>query len=600
MHNDKHKDAHNEIKQEESNSADSISATTMDATNGALAPVAVAERIAVLDVIRGFALIGIFLMNIEFFNRPVGELGQGMPAGLTGLNWLASYFIAYFVAGKFWTIFSLLFGMGFALMLTRSEVKGLAFFQTYLRRLFALGIFGILHHVLIWPGDILYSYAIAACGLLLILFERPRWIFAAAIVVGLLSAIPAIDPIGDFAVALAIYGCIALLLRGEKTLSIFGKTLPLITVAFSLLGCLLLLTGIVAFVVPAMAKLRGAWVFGLLCFLLGYLLARSHQPKEDRPWKIGSLLYCSLFFSMTMGGVAQYFGAEQAAATDAKVNSTQPAPAVGSATASVTDTAASISASTSLSASAVPNIDGAKSIANERAEQKKKEAERVKKKEENSRLEAQILSKGTYLEALNFRAREFAEKWNEVAIFSVLINCMFLIGFWFVRSGIIANAREHLPMFKKLAMFGLPFGLGLGVLGSLLSTAPVLGMDRDPYLLATGLLYLGNLPACLGYVSLLVLMLHSKGAFSKVAVLAPYGRMALTNYLSQSVICSAVFYSYGLGYYGMQRAHQVLFVAVIVALQILFSHWWLSKFRYGPMEWVWRAITYWKIPAFKN
>lgn len=274
-HKDKHNDAHNEIKQEESNSADSISATTMDATSGALAPVAVAERIAVLDVIRGFALIGIFLMNIEFFNRPVGELGQGMPAGLTGLNWLASYFIAYFVAGKFWTIFSLLFGMGFALMLTRSEVKGLAFFQTYLRRLFALGIFGILHHVLIWPGDILYSYAIAACGLLLILFERPRWIFAAAIVVGLLSAIPAIDPIGDFAVALAIYGCIALLLRGEKTLSIFGKTLPLITVAFSLLGCLLLLTGIVAFVVPAMAKLRGAWVFGLLCFLLGYLLDRK-------------------------------------------------------------------------------------------------------------------------------------------------------------------------------------------------------------------------------------------------------------------------------------------------------------------------------------
>lgn len=599
-HKDKHKDAHNEIKQEESNSADSISATTMDATNGALAPVAVAERIAVLDVIRGFALIGIFLMNIEFFNRPVGELGQGMPAGLTGLNWLASYFIAYFVAGKFWTIFSLLFGMGFALMLTRSEVKGLAFFQTYLRRLFALGIFGILHHVLIWPGDILYSYAIAACGLLLILFGRPRWIFAAAIVVGLLSAIPAINPIGAFAVALAIYGCIALLLRGEKTLSIFGKTLPLITVAFSLLGCLLLLTGIVAFVVPAMAKLRGAWVFGLLCFLLGYLLARSHQPKEDRPWKIGSLLYCSLFLSMTMGGAAQYFGAEQAAATDAKANSTQTAPAVGSATVSVTDTAASTSASAQLSASAVPNIDGAKSIVNERAEQKKKEAERVKKKEENSRLEAQILSKGTYLEALNFRAREFAEKWNEVAIFSVLINCMFLIGFWFVRSGIIANAREHLPMFKKLVMFGLPFGLGLGVLGSLLSTAPVLGMDRDPYLLATGLLYLGNLPACLGYVSLLVLMLHSKGAFSKVAVLAPYGRMALTNYLSQSVICSAVFYSYGLGYYGMQRAHQVLFVAVIVALQILFSHWWLSKFRYGPMEWVWRAITYWKIPAFKN
>ncbi|MBC3872139.1 DUF418 domain-containing protein [Undibacterium flavidum] len=604
---------HNEIMQSDNSSAQATSVTP-ETSKDTLAPVAATERIAVLDVIRGFALIGIFLMNIEFFNRPVGDLGNGMPAGLSGLNWLASYAIAYFVAGKFWTIFSLLFGMGFALMLTRSQTKGRAFFQIYLRRLFALGIFGILHHVLIWPGDILYSYAIAACGLLLILFGKPLWIFAAAILLGLLSAIPSINPLGAFAVALAIYGCIALLLRSEKTLKIGGKSLPVITVAFCLLACLLLLTGLVSFAVPAMAKMRGAWVFGILCFLLGYLLARSHQPVEDRPWKIGSLLYCSLFFSMAMGGAAQYFGAGQANTSGAKADSVQTMNAAASASSpSSTSAAASIavaasnsdaaliSASIPASASISSSVASpAKSKATELADQKKKEAERLKKKEENNRLEAQILSKGTYLEALKFRAHEFAEKWAEVAIFSALINCMFLIGFWFVRSGVMANTGTHLPMFKKLAMFGLPFGIGLGVLGSLLSTAPVQGMENDPYLLAMGLLYLGNLPACLGYVSLLVLMLHSKGAFSKVAVLAPYGRMALTNYLSQSIICSAVFYNYGLGYYGMQRAHQVVFVAVVVILQVLFSHWWLSKYRYGPMEWLWRAITYWKVPAFKN
>lgn len=587
---------HNEIMQG-SGSAHLTSATLIGSQTDALTPVAVIERIAVLDVIRGFALIGIFLMNVEFFNRPIGELGNGMPAGLSGLNWLASYVIAYFVAGKFWTIFSLLFGMGFALMLTRSEVKGQAFLQTYLRRLFALAIFGILHYVLIWPGDILYSYAIAACGLLLILFVKPRWIFTAAIVLGLLAVIPVLNPIGGFSVALAIYGCIALLLRSEKTLKMFGKTLPLITVAFSLLGCLLLLIGAASLAIPAMAKLRGALVFGLLCFLLAYLLARSHQPKEDRPWKIGSLLYCTLFFSMTMGGAAQYFGAGQERAADAKVENSQAiiVSAPASANASINGSVDSAGATVAASAASSP-----KSTATERAEQKKKEAERIKKKEENNRLETKILSKGTYLEALNFRAHEFARKWNEVAIFSVLINCMFLIGFWFVRSGIMANTQAHLPMFKKLALFGLPLGIGLGLVGSLLSTAPVPSLENDPYMFATGLLYLGNLPACLGYVSLLVLMLHSKGVFSKVAVLAPYGRMALTNYLSQSIICSAVFYNYGLGYYGMQRAHQIVFVALVVVLQILFSHWWLNKFRYGPMEWLWRAITYWKIPAFKN
>jgi len=75
--------------------------------NQIVAPIEVKDRIEILDVIRGFALIGIFLMNVEFFNRSVGELGEGMPVGLSGVNWLASYFVAYFVAGKFWTIFSL-------------------------------------------------------------------------------------------------------------------------------------------------------------------------------------------------------------------------------------------------------------------------------------------------------------------------------------------------------------------------------------------------------------------------------------------------------------------------------------------------------------
>jgi len=174
-----------------------------------------------------------------------------------------------------------------------------------------------------------------------------------------------------------------------------------------------------------------------------------------------------------------------------------------------------------------------------------------------------------------------------------------LIGFWFVRSGIMDNTQAHLPLFRKLALFGLPVGIGLGIAGSLITTAPVKGLENDPFTLATGLLYLGNLPACLGYVSVLVLMFNSAGVLAKVKVLAPYGRMALTNYLSQSIICSAVFYSYGLGYYGMQRAHQVVFVLIVVILQLMFSHWWLSKFRYGPMEWLWRAVTYWKLPAFK-
>jgi uncharacterized membrane protein YeiB len=115
-----------------------------------------------------------------------------------------------------------------------------------------------------------------------------------------------------------------------------------------------------------------------------------------------------------------------------------------------------------------------------------------------------------------------------------------------------------------------------------------------------GLRMIGNLPACLGYVGLMVLMLHSNTVFARIKVFAPLGRMALTNYLTASIVGTLYFYGYGFGHWGMGRAWQVLFVAVVISLQLVFSHWWLSKFRYGPMEWLWRAITYWQIPPLRR
>jgi uncharacterized membrane protein YeiB len=96
-----------------------------------------------------------------------------------------------------------------------------------------------------------------------------------------------------------------------------------------------------------------------------------------------------------------------------------------------------------------------------------------------------------------------------------------------------------------------------------------------------------------------VLMLHSKSALSKISLLAPVGRMALTNYLAQSVICSLYFYGYGLGHWGMPRAWQVVFVLVVFAAQVAFSHWWLARMRFGPMEWLWRAFTYRQSPPMR-
>jgi len=200
------------------------------------------------------------------------------------------------------------------------------------------------------------------------------------------------------------------------------------------------------------------------------------------------------------------------------------------------------------------------------------------------------------------RASEFVEHAPGEFGFSTLIIGMFLLGYWFVRTGVMEHPEQHLPLFRKLATVGLPIGVGLGIVGSLIATQQTPGMERDPYQTATALLMIGNLPACLGYMSMLVLMLHSRGPFSKVAVLAPLGRMALTNYLTQSFVIAFVLFGVGPGLALAGKIGTTALLAIVVvtyAAQLVFSRWWLGRFAYGPMEWVWRALTYGRMPSMR-
>src|SRR5262245_10124708 len=159
-------------------------------------------------------------------------LGAGMPRGLTGLDWFASWFIAYFVQGKFWTIFSLLFGMGFAVMLTRAERGQRAFLVPYLRRILALAVFGALHFIFLWTGDILYSYAIAAGGLLVLLYGRWKPIVIALVALIALAFVPGLSASGRIAGSLAFIGLVALYLRSEKKVNLGLARVPLFSFIF--------------------------------------------------------------------------------------------------------------------------------------------------------------------------------------------------------------------------------------------------------------------------------------------------------------------------------------------------------------------------------
>ena len=124
-------------------------------------PIAGPERIDMLDALRGFALFGILLMNLEAFTGPITQAITGIDARLAGADRWSDAFIYIFVQGKFWTLFSTLFGVGFALMFDRLQARGGDFLTIYRRRLWALLAFGLLHVLLIWEGDILLTYALA-------------------------------------------------------------------------------------------------------------------------------------------------------------------------------------------------------------------------------------------------------------------------------------------------------------------------------------------------------------------------------------------------------------------------------------------------------
>lgn len=93
-----------------------------------------------------------------------------------------------------------------------------------------------------------------------------------------------------------------------------------------------------------------------------------------------------------------------------------------------------------------------------------------------------------------------------------------------------------------------------------------------------------------------IMLLHKSGWFKWLfALMRPVGQMAFTNYLMQSLMCGLFFYGIGFGWFGKLEIHQLYYVvAAVWAIEIVWSHIWLRYFSYGPMEWLWRSLTYWK------
>lgn len=161
-----------------------------------LEPLPQADRLPHLDVLRGFALFGVLLVNFEWFTRSTQTMLLGSDMDVQGLDLWTNRLIEWLAESKFFPLFSMLFGMGFAIMMRRARARGRPFLPVYLRRLFTLALFGVLHVALIWSGDILLTYA--AIALIMILFFRNtptrrlrKWAIACWLVPLILTALSA-------------------------------------------------------------------------------------------------------------------------------------------------------------------------------------------------------------------------------------------------------------------------------------------------------------------------------------------------------------------------------------------------------------------------
>jgi uncharacterized protein len=396
-------------------------------------PVTLSERILFIDVLRGMALFGILAANMRAFFAPLEAYGNIGVLFHGRADMLAQGFIDAFIQGKFITIFSFLFGMGFAIQMTRAEARGVRFLGFYPRRLLALALFGIIHGILIWGGDILLTYALS--GAILLLFRK----------------------------------------RQQKTLLWWAGSL------FSL---------------PIVVS----------SVFLGLYYSRF-RPRWMKP---------------------------------------EP-----------------------------PDMKKLHDIIN-------------------------IYAHGTVRQMLiqNWATWKHALPSELFAIYGV---ALFALGMWVWRAGIVQNLDQYKPVLKKICAWCIPIGLAINLYVAFVNALTTPGAVSLLRWSASVLWLPGAHILSAGYMSGLALIFLDAKRRRFLLPFAAVGRMALTDYLIQSVVMTLFFYHYTTGLYGRVGPAIGLGITVIFfAMQIAFSNWWLKGHRFGPMEWLWRGMTYGKLPSMRK
>ena len=178
-----------------------------------------------------------------------------------------------------------------------------------------------------------------------------------------------------------------------------------------------------------------------------------------------------------------------------------------------------------------------------------------------------------------------------VLMFFPRVFGMFLLGFWAGRANLFARLDSNALLFGRVCVLGLTIGLPLAFAGAALGGS---GSPRPPDvrgLIDMTVETIATPALALAYAAAICLLYRSCPAVMRLA--APVGRMALTSYLTHSVVGVIAFYGIGFGYYGRVSLAVALAGCVgLFLIQIVVSRWWLSIAAFGPAEWLWRTFTY--------